>query len=363
MSYVSKLRAILGPAADALQHQRGRGYRLVRTDGTELAIDELECRRLVASGADSDLAQAWSLWRGPEPYPELDGDDPVPGLLGELRELRAECRRRLAESLIVTDRADEAVRLLDRALVESPYDQLAASKLMRAHAASGRPQLATRVYSELVGRLREDFGDPPLVQLIELDGRIVQGDPDLVRLGPQAHREAIVPGGNAGVPVDSTRFIGRRMVLETVCDALRSARLVVITGLGGSGKSRLAREASRVCGIAEQRFVQFADCAEDGNEVRARFAKSLGAPISHLPAMGGEPLLVVVDNCEHVIDHVALAISELIESTGSVVVVATSRLPLHLPGELEVAFFEAFRRRRAESCSPTASRVSEVMRG
>lgn len=140
-----------------------------------------------------------------------------------------------------------------------------------------------------------------------------------------------------------TSFIGREESLQDVRDLLGTARLITITGPGGIGKTRLALE------VADRASRAFADGAavvelaalEDGLEVASAVAVALGvkhqsadSPAEHIiQYLVGRRVLLVVDNCEHVVDAVAELLSTLFEGAGGLTVLATSREPLGLPGE------------------------------
>jgi predicted ATPase/DNA-binding CsgD family transcriptional regulator len=149
--------------------------------------------------------------------------------------------------------------------------------------------------------------------------------------------------GRHGFPAALTSFVGRAAVLDEIADQLGKYRLVTLTGPGGAGKTRLADE------VAKQVAGRFADgvwLAElagvrDPAQVAAAVAAALG--IRDLPAMpaadavahalGRRQLLLVLDNCEHVIGAAAELCGRLLLGADDVRVLATSREPLRLGGE------------------------------
>jgi predicted ATPase/DNA-binding CsgD family transcriptional regulator len=151
-------------------------------------------------------------------------------------------------------------------------------------------------------------------------------------------------GSVHGFPAALTSFVGRAAVVEEVADQLGRDRLVTVTGPGGAGKTRLAREvAKRVAG----RFTDGVWLAElaavrDPAQVAAAVAAALG--IRDLPsvaaaealadALARRHLLLVLDNCEHVIGAAAELCGRLLLGADDVRVVATSREPLRIAGEV-----------------------------
>ncbi len=145
------------------------------------------------------------------------------------------------------------------------------------------------------------------------------------------------------LPAERTRFIGREAALDDAAQRLGQARLVTFTGIGGSGKTRLARRlAAELLG----RFpdgVWFIDLAalEDGNQVALALARALGVAQASdtgtqellAARVHGSTMLVVLDNCEHLLDAVAELATTLLAAAAELRVLATSREALGLAGE------------------------------
>jgi predicted ATPase/class 3 adenylate cyclase/DNA-binding CsgD family transcriptional regulator len=152
---------------------------------------------------------------------------------------------------------------------------------------------------------------------------------------------AAAADGGGTLPVALTSFVGRQHDLAAVGELVASSRLVTLTGAGGCGKTRLAIEAAR---RRSDGLCWFADLSGlgDGDLVPTTVAVAVGAPLPpHRAAaeslreyLKRQAALVVVDNCEHVVDTVAALVSELLAAAPEIRVVATSREPLGVAGEV-----------------------------
>jgi predicted ATPase len=146
-----------------------------------------------------------------------------------------------------------------------------------------------------------------------------------------------------GFPHALTSFVGRAGVVDEIAGHLDQYRLVTITGPGGAGKTRLAGEvASRVAGrFADGVWLAELAAVRDPAQVAAAVAAALG--IRELPSVAAadalahvlarRQLLLVLDNCEHVIGAAAELCSRLLLGADDVRVLATSREPLQIGGE------------------------------
>jgi len=148
------------------------------------------------------------------------------------------------------------------------------------------------------------------------------------------------------MPRPRSRFVGRRRELVGVDALLRKRRLVTLTGAGGSGKTRLALEVGLILESEGGRladgaaFVELATL-EATDSVASRLAEALDvseqgegatldAVVEHLRTRS---LLLVLDNCEHVMDSLREVVTRLIDDCPRLRILTTSREPLKLPGE------------------------------
>jgi hypothetical protein len=145
---------------------------------------------------------------------------------------------------------------------------------------------------------------------------------------------ATAPGGMHGFPAALTSFIGRAGAVREVAGLLEEYRLVTVTEPGGVGKTRLAGQVARqVAGrFADGAWLAELAAVRDPAQVAAVVAAALGIPEQPgVPAeqvLAGQQLLLVLDNCEHVIGAVALLCAGLLAACDDVRVLATSREPL-----------------------------------
>jgi predicted ATPase len=148
------------------------------------------------------------------------------------------------------------------------------------------------------------------------------------------------------LPAPTTSFVGRERQLEQLVDLLATRRLVTLTGAGGSGKTRLALEVARRLQAAQRDGVRLVELAGlwSTEVVPDAMLGALGmreppagtsATEALCAALADRALLLVLDNCEHVVAGVAALVSSLLAACAGLRVLATSREPLRVTGEVE----------------------------
>ncbi|MGH2819640.1 MAG: ATP-binding protein, partial [Actinomycetota bacterium] len=212
---------------------------------------------------------------------------------------------------------------------------------MRLHMAAGDRAEALRAYARCRELLTAELGvDPALeTEAVYLETlRAGLDSPITVSIGPESE------GGPAGnLPAATTTFVGRDRDLEGVAASLERARLVTLTGVGGVGKSRLALEAAARFTAAypdgawqlELTRVATADSVSHAVAVTLGAQQRPEATVedSIVDLLRNKHLLLVVDNCEHVLDAIARLLETVLRACPRVVVLATSRERLGLDGE------------------------------
>jgi predicted ATPase/class 3 adenylate cyclase len=226
---------------------------------------------------------------------------------------------------------------------------LTVNKCERIMAAASAGQIL--VSSAAASLLRTDL--PPDSDLIDLGENRLRGIPGAERLYQFAHRglrrefppPATVVGVPTNLPVELTSFIGREREVTEVSALMAQYRLVTLTGSGGAGKTRLA---IRMGSLGRDRFadgVWFVglDSLRDPDLVAERIASTLGleerAGRTYVELIAyhlqGKRTMVIVDNCEHLIDACAHVVSTLLLDVPALHVLATSRQRLGVSSEVE----------------------------
>ena len=251
-------------------------------------------------------------------------------LLVELAELEREAR----------DLAG-ALESLRRAVAADPLYEPANRALMRALADGGRRQEALAQYERLRSALREAIGADPDPQTRRLYRDLLTGS---LAAEPSEPEAPVAPAPRHNLPHEATSFVGRERELRELERLLARTRLLTLSGAGGSGKSRLARElAARRVAVFEHgaSLVQLAPLA-DPELVASEVASTLGlalpdrgsAQAALVEQLSGRRALVVLDNCEHLIDACAQLAAAILRACPGVRLLATSREPLRIEGEV-----------------------------
>lgn len=346
-SQVSRLRRAL---PDCPVELRPDGYRLdVDPDQVDVHRFEHLARegaRALASGdhhtAADRLGEALSLWRGPA---LADVVAPfAPGQTVRLEEARLAVTEDLAESRLVLGQAAALVPRLRELVAAHPLRERLRALLIRALYAEGAHAEALAVFEEGRRRLADQLGVDPSPELAAAYLAVLRREP------PAPANAVPVPGPAASarpgsvVPVPLASFVGREDELRRVGELLTGSRLVMVTGPGGVGKTRLAVEAA--LRLADDvRLVEF-DRVTTGAEVPQAVLTALGLrdgslrqatgpdPAERLlAALADQRLLLLFDNCEHVVTDVARLAARLLQGCPGLRILATSRQALGITGE------------------------------
>jgi predicted ATPase len=230
---------------------------------------------------------------------------------------------------------------------------------------SGRQAEALEAYRAARTALVEELGIEPSAAIKQLEQAILAQDPEL--LSPARAQEPVAqpvdarPAGN--LPPELTSLIGRERDIERVARLVSEHRLVSVVGPGGVGKTRLARRVAADLGDDFEDGVWFADLAaiERAGDVAGAVLSALG--ISDQPGVAaldtvadeltGRRLLLLLDNCEHVLGSAAQVAARLLSDCWEVEMIATTREPLAVPGEC-VARLEPLATAASGSAHPAA---------
>lgn len=374
-SLVSRLRRAL-PVTSALHSAHG-GYRL---ELPREAVDAYRFERLAREGqralragdpatATNCLAEALSLWRGPALADATDTRYAA-AAAARLEELRLSALEDRAEADLVSGRADQLVAELEELAARHPLRERTRALLMNALYATGRQAEALRSYEDFRARLAEELGVDPSPRVRDLHVAMLRRDPaltsaavPLTRAAPGGAPEATpppaadrpappVPGpaarpGNLRAPL--TTFVGRDAELRRLTGQLRDGRLVTLVGPGGAGKTRLATTLAGTLADAHPGGAWLVELAAvtDPDDVPQVVVRALGLREAGLlegpgprdlldqlvEAFSVAPALLVLDNCEHLVDAAARLVDELLGRCPELRIVATSREPLGIVGE------------------------------
>ncbi|MFJ2899505.1 AfsR/SARP family transcriptional regulator [Streptomyces sp. NPDC087218] len=385
---VGRLRRALG--RDAIVSTQG-GYRLeAGPDEVDLHVFE----RLSRQGAGEldagdpvtaarTLRTALALWRGPA-LADLPGRDHGHGLRPEAHRLTALERRieadlRSAAEGTATGTGTDAwtgtgpgsgprtlVPELEELAAAHPYDERFRSQLIRALRAEGRRADALAAYEDARRTLADGLGTDPGPELTALHRELLAPP----RTAPAPPRTTPAPAGPATTTGPSAvrgnlrprlnSFVGREPELRSIGADLTRSRLVTLTGPGGSGKTRLAEEAAargdRTGSSFTEAWIAELASVEDPADVPGAVLSALGLRetallrdnrdaqpsrtdptdllVEHLAHCSRvRPVLLILDNCEHVVGAAAALAETLLTHCPRLRVLATSREPLGVPGE------------------------------
>jgi predicted ATPase/DNA-binding SARP family transcriptional activator/DNA-binding CsgD family transcriptional regulator len=237
------------------------------------------------------------------------------------------------------------VEILQRAVAEEPTDEEAHAGLMRLYALSGRRARALAQYGRLRESLARGLGTEPGAAIDRLREEISASRSLPPRISPAVR----LPKGPAAsnkhnLPALRTSFVGRKREMVELKRALAMTRLLTLTGLGGSGKTRLALEVARdLVGVYSGGvwLVELAGLSDEALVPQAmagalRVQEQPGRPLTDtlLESLRGEEMLLAIDNCEHLVEAAAHLVDTLLDSCPHLRVLATSREALGVAGEV-----------------------------
>jgi predicted ATPase/DNA-binding SARP family transcriptional activator len=342
-SLVSRLRRLLPDVVET----HPAGYRLALEPD---AVDAVRFQALAAAGRDElgrdprqagrTLREALALWRGPA-LADAAGAQFAAAAVARLEELRLGALEDRIDADLAGGGHDTVLAELDELVTANPLRERLCGQLMRALAAAGRQADALAAYQRLRERLAEELGIDPSAELQAVHVGVLRGEPGQAPAAPRTNLRAQI-----------TSFVGRADDLARIAAALAGARLVTLTGHGGAGKTRLAGEAAARLlermpdGVWMVELGSVADPSDLPQAVLAPLgARELGLlpargatalpPLERLvEAVGDKRLLLVMDNCEHLVGAAAALVDHLLGRCPRLRVLATSREPLGITGEV-----------------------------
>ncbi|MEI5528236.1 BTAD domain-containing putative transcriptional regulator [Streptomyces brasiliscabiei] len=347
---VARLRRALGGGAIASEPG---AYRLITTAAAVdlFAFEQLakDAKTALAHGDPATAAttarEALALWRGP-----ALADLPDRTAAARPEALHAEATRTRIEADLRRGHAPDLVPELRELTGTNPYDEPLHALLIRALHASGRTAEALTAYEAVRRSLRDTLGTDPGPALRTLHATLLApgtGHSAQEASHPRSDDPTTRHSRTGNLRPRLTSFVGRTRELDAIRDDLRTTRLLTLTGPGGSGKTRLAEEAARshpLAWLAElapldrPEAVPGAVVSALGLRETVLFTKEtagaqddpVGLLVEHC---AHRELLLILDNCEHVIDAAAGLAETLLTHCPGLTILATSREPLGVPGE------------------------------
>jgi predicted ATPase/DNA-binding SARP family transcriptional activator/Tfp pilus assembly protein PilF len=336
---VSDLRHALGPERERLKSPDTNSLLL---DLTGAQVDVLNFDAAIARGTLSDLEQAVDLYGGSLLEGCSESWVVAERTLREQNCLHA--LQNLGDAALASRDYDAAVEYFRRAVGLDPWREVARRGWMEALAKSGDVNAALQAYRELVAFLRSDPSARPDAQTSALYRRL------RAELFQRAHKHAAVIVEAAPVPrvqgnlsYPPTELVGRKDERLEVALQLRRSRLVTLIGVGGIGKTRLAQEVASevVREYTDGVWLVALEALAEGRLVIQQIASVLGLREERgqtlvqrvAEHLRNKRLLLVLDNCEHLLESCAQVAAHLLQECGEVRILATSREALGVIGE------------------------------
>jgi predicted ATPase/DNA-binding SARP family transcriptional activator len=339
---VSRLRKVL---PDGSVEGQTDGYRLtVEPD----AVDAVRFERLAGRPADDDdphrlqrLREALALWRGAAMQDVgLQDSAAFDAAVARLERLRLTAMEDRFDAEIGLGQGAALVTELTDLVAAHPLRERLVAALMRALAAAGRGNEALLVYQHTREALADQLGVDPSPELSALHVALLRGE-----LGRrEEHR-------NTNLRAELTSFVGRDADIAVVRELVAEHRLTTLVGPGGSGKTRLATETARILldDLPDGAWlVELAAIGADGDDGAVAQATLAGLGLrdgllggaTHadptdrvIAAVREREALLILDNCEHVIESAAAFSHRLLGECRRLRILATSREPLGITGE------------------------------
>jgi predicted ATPase/DNA-binding SARP family transcriptional activator len=314
------------------------GYRL---EIDEESVDALRFTAAVREGRDHLAARRFSRsiavlsaalkeWSDP-PVPDLAHLEAAQAHVTELTILHQEAEIDLATARLEVDGRAPDLAELERLAELYPLDERAWRLLMVAYYRTGRQADALSAFRRASEVLGAELGIEPGQELRETEGLILERDPSLEPRAPQ----------EIAIPAFTTPFLGRDESVRLLSKAILEQRLITLVGMGGVGKTRLAVETVRrsAGGFADGAFFVRFESIDDEDLVPGVIVDALSCegadPATSLrEVIGDRDILVVLDNCEHLVESVAAEVAGLLRSCVGLTILATSRTPLRVRGEM-----------------------------
>ncbi|WP_308164071.1 BTAD domain-containing putative transcriptional regulator [Nonomuraea sediminis] len=338
---VSRLRRVL---PDGVIEADSGGYRLaVAPDAVDVSRFEqlVGQARTAEPAARADLLRtALALWRGNAMADiALSGSEAFDTAVARLDELHVAALGDRVDADIRLGRGSELLSELTELVATYPLREGFVAALMRALAEAGRGNEALTLFQRTRERLAEELGADPSAELSALHTALLRGE-----LGERAENR------RTNLRAQLSSFVGKDTDISAVAVLSIGHRLVTLTGAGGSGKTRLATETARtmLTELPDGAWLVELASVQAGGDLAQATLTAIGLRDQALlgDARDGEPMdrliaalreramLLILDNCEHVIEEAAAFADRLLGECRRLRILATSREPLGITGEV-----------------------------
>lgn len=349
-TYVSRLRRLLHADGAEVLATRPPGYLLqIRPEQTDAGRFEKLVAHAGALGPEdaepalARLDEALALWRGAA-YAEFADDDFTRAEATRLEELRLAAIEARFDRGLALGRHGQLVGAIEAHAAGHPLRERPRAQLMLALYRCGRHAEALAAFREFRLRLDEELGVEPSAALRDLETAILRQSPELDSKAPPSSAPAPASVRSQGVPpAEVSSLVGREQDVTAIAATLDEGRLLTLTGVGGVGKTRLALHAAHHMADRFPDGVLWCELApvSDGSAAAHALATTVGARQqpgrdvreSIADALAARRVLLMVDNCEHVLDEVPVLLADVAQSCPHVTMLATSRVALGVPGE------------------------------
>lgn len=352
-SYLSRLRSDLGAEGARVQTGPG-GYRLVLGPDE---LDSIRFERQVAMAlevlvgdprrAADLLGEALGWWATGRAFGEFADDPALQAESTRLEEVRQRAAEARVEALLALGDHAGAIDELETCIATWPLREGFRAQQMLALYRSGRQPEALQSFRRFRSELGSQLGLAPSGALADLEARMVRTDPSLDAtppLPPTGPSQGLADRGLLGnLPRRISALLGRDAELSQLTELLPTVPLLTITGAGGVGKTRLAMQLCEqaatehpdggwLCDLAPIREdTLVAEAVTTALDVQRRQDRSTIEGL--VEVLQSRDLLIVLDNCEHVLAPIREVAAALLRGCSDVRIVATSREPLGVDGE------------------------------
>ncbi|MEA2143435.1 MAG: hypothetical protein QOI64_1865 [Solirubrobacteraceae bacterium] len=362
------------------------GYRLAldpsAVDALAVLRDSATAAALLDAADDRGAAElsaaALDRYRG-DVLPAAGDGEWVAPYRGRLEEARTQLTETRLAARLRLGEAGDVIGELRSAVATHPFQEGLWELLIAALYGAGRQADALAAYQRIRGRLADELGLQPGPRLRELEQRIHAHDPSLrvashAPAPPAPPAPAVAAAGN--LPSMSAELVGREAEVAALSGLIAHERLVEIVGPGGIGKTAVAIAVGRRLTAAGGIWLARLEAANTADEVLDTLIAALnvtGGEAALLERLKGSASVVILDNCEHVVDVAAALAVRLLDAAPGLRILCTSQAPLDVEGETvfelgplgladAVALFTRRARRRDGSAGAADGAVHELCR-